>query len=77
MWYLVFTPSSKCVFMLCLGAHSHIRGLGLDDALEPRQVALSLHWHSFSKGLFIDVFRVQLCEETLFTWIPVYAVRLV
>lgn len=27
---------------LCLGAHSHIRGLGLDDALEPRQVALSL-----------------------------------
>lgn len=22
-----------------LGAHSHIRGLGLDDALEPRQVA--------------------------------------
>lgn len=23
-----------------LGAHSHIRGLGLDDALEPRQVAL-------------------------------------
>lgn len=30
------------VFTLCLGAHSHIRGLGLDDALEPRQVALSL-----------------------------------
>lgn len=27
---------------LCLGAHSHIRGLGLDDALEPRQVASSL-----------------------------------
>lgn len=22
------------------GAHSHIRGLGLDDALEPRQVVL-------------------------------------
>lgn len=29
--------------LLCIGAHSHIRGLGLDDALEPRQVALSLH----------------------------------
>ena len=25
-------------FLLLLGAHSHIRGLGLDDALEARQV---------------------------------------
>lgn len=24
------------------GAHSHIRGLGLDDALEPRQVMIDL-----------------------------------
>lgn len=30
--------------ILCLGAHSHIRGLGLDDALEPRQVALMLQF---------------------------------
>lgn len=26
--------------MSCLGAHSHIRGLGLDDALEPRQASV-------------------------------------
>lgn len=25
-------------FLLLIGAHSHIRGLGLDDALEARQV---------------------------------------
>lgn len=43
---LVYTSSSKSFFInnmfisVCfLGAHSHIRGLGLDDALEPRQVA--------------------------------------
>ena len=28
------------IFTSCKGAHSHIRGLGLDDALEPRQVTL-------------------------------------
>lgn len=27
-------------FNTCLGAHSHIRGLGLDDALQPRQVII-------------------------------------
>ena len=27
-------------FFLLIGAHSHIRGLGLDDALEARQVCL-------------------------------------
>uniref|UniRef100_A0A8C4L4D7 RuvB-like helicase n=1 Tax=Equus asinus asinus TaxID=83772 RepID=A0A8C4L4D7_EQUAS len=36
-----------------IGAHSHIRGLGLDDALEPRQVELrgwkvaTLPWYPF------------------------------
>lgn len=28
------------VLSLVLGAHSHIRGLGLDDALEPRQASV-------------------------------------
>lgn len=33
---------SLIFFCVCLfvGAHSHIRGLGLDDALEARQVCL-------------------------------------
>lgn len=30
---------NSLISILFLGAHSHIRGLGLDDALEPRQVA--------------------------------------
>lgn len=30
------------VLPLVLGAHSHIRGLGLDDALEPRQASVFL-----------------------------------
>lgn len=34
------------VLSLKKGAHSHIRGLGLDDALEPRQVrVLTLPFH--------------------------------
>uniref|UniRef100_A0A8C0FZ45 Uncharacterized protein n=1 Tax=Chelonoidis abingdonii TaxID=106734 RepID=A0A8C0FZ45_CHEAB len=32
------TPSDAPTSLLSPGAHSHIRGLGLDDALEPRQV---------------------------------------
>lgn len=31
--------SFKTKNQIFLGAHSHIRGLGLDDSLEPRQVA--------------------------------------
>lgn len=31
-------------FNTCLGAHSHIRGLGLDDALQPRQVIIISRW---------------------------------
>ena len=27
-----------------IGAHSHIRGLGLDDALEPRPVSSVVQW---------------------------------
>lgn len=31
-------PRGMSYFLLLIGAHSHIRGLGLDDALEARQV---------------------------------------
>uniref|UniRef100_A0A8C8YBI9 RuvB like AAA ATPase 2 n=1 Tax=Prolemur simus TaxID=1328070 RepID=A0A8C8YBI9_PROSS len=40
-----------------IGAHSHIRGLGLDDALEPRQVVpwcarpWNGHWLSFPRAV--------------------------
>lgn len=37
--FQIFFISSMFISICCLGAHSHIRGLGLDDALEPRQVA--------------------------------------
>lgn len=33
-------PINVEYFMSYLGAHSHIRGLGLDDALEPRQASV-------------------------------------
>ena len=35
--YILFSSIHRGI----LGAHSHIRGLGLDDALEPRQVCMS------------------------------------
>ena len=40
--YSVLCPGHACthLFFVCfLGAHSHIRGLGLDDALEARNVS--------------------------------------
>jgi RuvB-like protein 2 len=36
IWITCFLRSK---FNFFLGAHSHIRGLGLDESLEPRQVA--------------------------------------
>ncbi len=38
------------------GAHSHIRGLGLDDALEPRQVMFSVYdWFTSDNTLVLDL----------------------
>lgn len=37
--FQIFLSITYSFLFVFLGAHSHIRGLGLDDALEPRQVA--------------------------------------
>lgn len=60
------------ISVLCLGAHSHIRGLGLDDALEPRQVVISLKfivcscgtcsllsWHLTPKEMYLEYDSVR------------------
>lgn len=39
---LSFDVQQRSSFSHFLGAHSHIRGLGLDDALEPRPVGVPL-----------------------------------
>lgn len=52
--YFSLKKTVNLLFNVCLsGAHSHIRGLGLDDALEPRQVrVLTWPWCSYSNAAF-------------------------
>lgn len=38
------------------GAHSHVRGLGLDDSLEPKAVGLHARWRC-PKGLYLGFLR--------------------
>ena len=42
------------LFVLLTGAHSHIRGLGLDDALEARQVLYILTYFSINTQVIIQ-----------------------
>ena len=55
-----------------IGAHSHIRGLGLDDALEPREVSQGLVGQQTARkavGVVYKVRKMQLCfiqEECAF-----------
>ena len=64
-----FVMKEKCHFQMhcltllylqCLGAHSHIRGLGLDDALEARQVML------FTTLAFIIIVKVNYIPLQLY-----------
>lgn len=65
------------------GAHSHIRGLGLDDALEPRPVCSSvLDWHSdanFGTSETVGVptapvvSRLTICKTRVCTFRYMYA----
>lgn len=76
-WSLLPLPNvvniNKLISILCLGAHSHIRGLGLDDALEPRQVEISLKfiicscgtcsllsWHLTPKEMYLEYNSVRI-----------------
>ena len=40
MWFISSDGAICHVTVFIAGAHSHIRGLGLDDALEPRSVSI-------------------------------------
>jgi len=51
-----------------IGAHSHIRGLGLNDSLEPRNVNIS---HFLNKNLIIlliinNTIKVKICYSIRF-----------
>lgn len=43
-----------------IGAHSHIRGLGLDDALEPREVSQGMVGQSAARRAAGIVFKVGM-----------------
>jgi len=42
-----------------IGAHSHIRGLGLDDALEPREVSQGLVGQQTARKAVGVVYKVR------------------
>ena len=52
-----------------IGAHSHIRGLGLDDTLEPREVSQGLVGQCRARKvwgvnlLFKDYRLLELCQK--------------
>lgn len=44
-----------------IGAHSHIRGLGLDDALEPREVSQGMVGQAGARRAAGIVYKVRTC----------------
>lgn len=46
-----------------IGAHSHIRGLGLDDALEPREVSQGMVGQAGARRAAGIVYKVWVCVD--------------
>jgi RuvB-like protein 2 len=47
-----------------IGAHSHIRGLGLDDALEARQVSQGMVGQCSARKAAGVILQVRVCYHT-------------
>lgn len=59
----VYGCTVKLITLSSVGAHSHIRGLGLDDALEPRQVCLQnnqQHYVLSDEKLCFKTYKMEL-----------------
>ena len=60
--FMSLNDNSLLYMLLLLGAHSHIRGLGLDDALEARQVSMGMVGQNSARraaGVILEVIKVQ------------------
>ena len=56
------------LFFKCSGAHSHIRGLGLDDALDARQVSQGMVGQVSSRraaGVILEMIKVRNGHQTI------------
>ena len=60
--YLLETELLLIVALLIAGAHSHIRGLGLDDALEARNVSQGMVGQATARraaGIILEMIKVR------------------
>lgn len=62
-WDLITTQEVKDLTRIeRIGAHSHIRGLGLDDALEPREVSQGMVGQTTGRRAAGIVYKVGDCR---------------
>ena len=64
--FIISLSNDKCMCNNLSGAHSHIRGLGLDDALEARQVSQGMVGQVKARkaaGVILEIIKVKYLSK--------------